>query len=95
MTKLLMMLSESDIPFEIKYWKDSKMFGKNVVQIFYPSIDNRICDVICHKFSFGYDKGLLEIMGLVSKDCYDDVEGYLTAEEVFNRISNHYYNKNK
>ena len=51
----------------------------------------RICSVIEHKYSYGSEKDLLEIMGLVSKEeAEDGVLGYLTAEEVFKRIYEHY-----
>ena len=48
-------------------------------------------DVICHSGSYGHEEGLLEIMDithwLLAND-YDDVEGWLTAEEILNRIDN-------
>lgn len=37
-------------------------------------------DAVCHKGSYGNEKGLLEIMGL--PQCEGDVLGWLTAEEV-------------
>lgn len=39
-------------------------------------------DAVCHCFSYGYEKGLLEVMGLPSLcgDC--DVRGWLAAEEI-------------
>ena len=43
--------------------------------------------MICHDFSFGGHLGLLEIMGLTDDD---DVQGYLTAQDVYNRIAMHY-----
>lgn len=83
MGKLESYLNEALIPFEIGTIL-------NTPQLFYPSKKERICDVICHEFSYGYDKGLLEIMGLT--DTEDGVEGCLTAEEIFNRIKKHYFN---
>ena len=46
------------------------------------------CDfsIVQHKYSYGNDVNLLE-MWEMSKD---DVEGYLTAEDVFERIKKHY-----
>ena len=48
----------------------------------------RIWDAICHRGSFGYDKGLLEIMGDIVKEELDGdrVKGNLTAEDVIKRI---------
>jgi hypothetical protein len=46
---------------------------------------NVIWDAICHYGSYGYEEGLLEVMGekLIG---HDDVEGYLTAEDVIEFI---------
>lgn len=45
-------------------------------------------DAICHRGSYGYEEGLLEIMGdIVDEEVVGDfVEGWLTAEEVVDRI---------
>lgn len=84
MIKLIKLLKESEIPFE------SDIDGFGSVQVFYPNIDNPICDVICNAYSFGGDRGLLEMMGLVEDEDGDSVEGHLWAEEVFERIKEHY-----
>ena len=46
-----------------------------------------IWDAICHYGSYGYEEGLLEVMGekLIG---HDDVEGYLTADDVIEMIKN-------
>ena len=48
---------------------------------------NVIWDAICHYGSYGYEEGLLEVMGeaLIG---HDDVEGYLTADDVIKMIEN-------
>lgn len=45
-------------------------------------------DAICHYGSYGYEEGLLEVMGepVVREDDDDSVCGYLTAEDVINRF---------
>ena len=93
MEKLENMLNISNIPFEItEHWSHTE-------QIWYPSRKNPICDVICFGGtdlggSYGHEEGLLEIMGLVSEEKTDDlVEGWLTAEEVFDRIWDDYITK--
>lgn len=51
-----------------------------------------VCSVIYGWGSYGYDEGLIEIMGLLTpeeEEC-DDVRGYLTADDVFNRIKKHW-----
>lgn len=88
MAKLISKLKWAHIPFET-----NDIFG--TTQVVYPSKERMVCDVVCHKFSYGYEKGLLEIMGLVKEREVDDdeVEGYLDAEEVFNRIYKDYTNR--
>ena len=87
MATLAEKLAQAGIPFEI-VWMDENIYsraGESIPQIWYPNRKKAVCDVVCHKFSCGGDRGLLEIRGLV-----DDIEGYLTAEDVFKRISLHY-----
>jgi len=85
MAKLATMLTNAGVPFEVcDHWCGTK-------QICYPNCDNKICDAVCFPGSYGYEKGLLEIMGLVDEEeVGDDVEGYLTAVAVFQRIYDHY-----
>jgi len=85
LVKLASLLTNAKIPFEF-----NSIFDEDD-QICYPSYDNRICDAVCHKISYGHEKGLLEIMGLVDEEVVGDtVEGWLTAEEVFKRIEADY-----
>ena len=67
-----------------------KDLGFDFHQICVPTFDieRRKWDCICHKGSFGYEQGLLEIMGCIVEREYD-VEGYLTAREVIERIENY------
>lgn len=89
MQKLINLLTEANIPFDVRdCW--------GTPQVCYPSANNdtMVCDAVCHLGSYGYDAGLLEIMGLVDFMAVgDDVEGWLTAEEVFSRIQKHYQGK--
>ena len=84
--RLVEMLTKADIPFEVT---DDAM-GNSNNQIWYPNYDKHICDVICHEYSYGGKDGYLEIMGLSDND-YDDVEGWLTAEQVFEKISSDFF----
>lgn len=43
-------------------------------------------DAICHFGSYGHEEGLLEIMGEIVRNDDDDVEGYLTANEILDRL---------
>lgn len=54
--------------------------------------ENRVISVIYGRGTFGYNMGLLEIMGLLTEDEeeIDSVVGYLSAENVFNRIKKYY-----
>lgn len=44
-------------------------------------------DAICHSGSYGHEQGLLEVMGTVARADDDDVEGWLTAEEILQRLN--------
>lgn len=92
MIQLITMLLKAQIPFELT--KDAE--GNINNQIWYPSKDECVCDVISHKYSYGGKDGLLEIMGLLTEEekRYDDVVGFLTAGEVFIRIWADYYGYN-
>ena len=89
--KLKDMLEKAEIPFE---WKEHKDY-RNGYQILYPvgGVYN-VCSVIEHSFSYGNEKDLLEIRGLMTdeeiKEEHDSVLGFLTAENVFKRIEKHY-----
>lgn len=47
--------------------------------------DNPIWDAVCHMGSYGYEEGLLEIMGSIVK-IEDHVEGWLTADDIIKRL---------
>ena len=80
---LVRLLVAAGIPHEVRL-----LWGG--VQIIYPSLDNYRGDVVCHDWSYGHEKGLLEAMGVGACDEYDDVEGWLTADTVFDRWYAHY-----
>lgn len=79
--KLKKLLIDADIFFGI-----CDLWGGE--QVIYYHNGDRICDAVCHSFSYGHEKGLLEMMGLCETE--DEVEGYLTAEEVFKRIQKYH-----
>ena len=87
--KLKSMLEENHIPFE---WIEHNDF-RNGYQICYPAkSEKRVCSVIEHSFSYGNEKDLLEIQGLLTaeeEEC-DSVLGNLTATDVFQRILSHW-----
>ena len=80
--KLIELLAKNNIPFELNVLFDAP-------QVIYPNKDLCVCDVICHKYCYGYEQGLLEMMGLCP-EADDNVVGYLTADEVFEKIKSHY-----
>lgn len=79
MGKLEWLLQEAKIPYRIEY-----IWGMPSVR-YYGHGEELICDAVCHSGSYGHEIGLLEIMGLTRND--DSVEGWLTSEEAFDRIS--------
>ena len=87
MQKLINKLAKADIPCELAVHPFT-----NTLQVWYPTRENPVCDVICHEYSYGGKDGLLEIMGLVDekKSGGDSVEGYLTADEIFGRIAKYH-----
>lgn len=92
--KLKKMLEKSFVPFE---WKEFDKPSKQGFQILYPNDKNRVCSVIEHSFSYGNEKDLLEIQGLLTADeeeC-DSVLGNLTATDVFQRILSHWEKINR
>lgn len=84
MEKLILMLQVAGIPFETR-----DCYG--TPQVGYPAFGVAlVCDAICHAGSYGHEAGLLEIMGLTDSEEIGDVQGYLTAEDVFHRIFKHW-----
>lgn len=86
--KLVAMLDNAGIPYERD--DSNGIFSMNRIK--YPSKENCECSVIYGFGSYGYDDGTLEIMGLLTpeEEEYDQVIGWLTADEVFERIRKHY-----
>lgn len=84
--QLAALCESANIPYEIcKCWDGW--------QLCYPcaDLDIRVSDAICHSGSYGHENGLLEIMGLVNEEeVGDSVEGWLTAEQVFERWQKHW-----
>ena len=84
--KLHIMLLEKDIPHDIR--RDSDGW-----YISYPCTGlDRVLSAVEFRGTYGAEKDLIEIMGLLTPEelLMDSVKGYLTAEEVFNRIKEHY-----
>lgn len=61
-------------------------FNWHQIRVYDHSGEIQEWDAICHYGSYGYEQGLLEIMGSITGD--SDVIGWLTAEEVIERLSN-------
>ena len=84
--KLHAMLLDKDIPHVIERDLDGW-------RINYPCTGlDRVLSAVEFKGTYGAEKDLIEIMGLLTPEelLMDSVKGYLTAEEVFNRIKEHY-----
>lgn len=103
-TKLHEMLEAEGIPHTFKnafdglcptVEEDAKL-GK---QICYPVFDpnERVLSAICNIGSYGRESGLIEIMGLLTEEeeaQQRGVAGWLTAEDVFERIKRHWAERN-
>lgn len=90
-------LKDHNIPFE-RYDCSKEDFEVNDECTFYidrhqicvPNQQYILWDVICHEGSYGYRDGLLEAYGdIVEVD--DVVEGYLTAQNIIERIEKRQY----
>lgn len=90
-------LKDHNIPFE-RYDCSKEDFEINDEYTFYidrhqicvPNQQYILWDVICQEGSYGYRDGLLEAFGdIVEVD--DTVEGYLTAQDIIERIEKHQY----
>lgn len=92
--QLKTMLDKDNIPYE--FYNHCFLNNEKYVeswQIIVPSITNKVISVIESDGSYGNQKDLLEIQGLLTEKekKYDCVVGYLTADDVFKRIKK--YNK--
>lgn len=87
--RLANMLKHTNIPF--KFLED---ICYNGYHLHYMVNEKIICSVICTDISYGHEQGLLEICGLLTKEelQMDYVKGFLTAQDVFDRIENHWLN---
>ena len=81
MEKLAVMLMRKKVEFKINYMYE---FGNAPQIILFDECGERFGDVICHKYSYGGEDGLLEYMGVGIPEYWDDdVLGWLTADETF------------
>lgn len=63
------------------------VFGDNDQIVVFDSNGKRAWDVVFNKYSYGYASGLLEAMGKeVVRVVDDEVEGYLTAQDIIERL---------
>lgn len=88
--KLRQMLCKAGIPHTLSRMYDGW-------QIIYFRGQEQVADVVQHGFSYGAEKDMLELQGLLKpqEKEYDDVVGYLSANEVFKRIEKDFFAKNK
>lgn len=89
-------LKKRNIPFE-RYdcdrefkLNDGYTFHIDRHQICVPNQKYPLWDAICQQGSYGYEDGLLEIYGDIVEN-KGDVEGYLTAQDVIERIEKRGY----
>lgn len=59
--------------------------GEQIV-VFIKGTDSWDFDAVCSPFTYGGNEGLLEIMGTIVENEEDEVEGYLTTEEIIDRL---------
>ena len=93
--KLHELLEEANIPhtfvpfmggYMLRYFGKNEFSEENATGI----AKGVVCSVIEHMGSYGHEKDLLEIQGLHKENETGSVIGYLTAEDVFERILSDY-----
>lgn len=92
--KLEKYLKEHNITYD-RVDKPRKLFEYSEVhQIIVYEKGERVWDAICHPGSYGYEEGLLEVMGepVVRPSDGDTVCGHLTAEDVIARYEEYKQN---
>lgn len=91
--KLVKLLDEANIPYErydsLNISEDSSL---DIYRIHYPKHQHLVCSCIFGRGTYGSYEGLLEIMGLLTPEEseHGSVVGFLTAENVFERIRKHW-----
>lgn len=82
MDKLEAYLKEHNYNYERR-----SVMGDNDQIVVFDSNGKRAWDVVCHRYSYGFELGRLEAAGReVVRDDYDEVEGYLTVKEIIERL---------
>lgn len=87
--RLVSMLDEACIPYERDDDTQYNILADvSLKRIKYPCIDKFVCSAIQGDYTYGGRENLIEIMGLLTDEerQFDEVRGYLTADEVFRRI---------
>lgn len=78
MTKLVSILTLTNVPFQVKA---QTVLGHKYPQVFIPSAEAPVIDVVCHPFSKGGEQGFLEAGYRDETGEVYDVKGYLTSIE--------------
>ena len=80
MNKLIHLLHENNIPFEVGA---GVYHSEPTIQIFSPSAEDCLLDAVSHYYSYGGQRGLIELMGHDAGERITnyDVVGWLTAKE--------------
>lgn len=81
--KLEKYLKEKGYKYEKK--QEQKAYYNLNQIIVYDKEGQRQWDAICHRGSYGYEQGLLEIYGTIVQG-QDSVEGWLTADDIIKRL---------
>lgn len=78
MTELVTILTLTNVPFQVEA---QTILGRKYPQVFVPSTEAPIIDVICHPYSEGGEQGFLEAGYRDENSKVYDVKGYLTGSE--------------
>lgn len=91
--KLKAMLDQANIPYETNDDVIIKNPKYKICRVVYPSLQNTVCSAIQGYGTYGWQANLIEIQGLAQYEESNEILGWLSAEDVFDRIQNHWKSK--
>lgn len=87
-------IDKDDIPIDKDHTYCLMQFEQHQICVPEYDVQHREWDAICYRGSCGAEEGLLKISGtIVRDDSGDSVEGWLTAEDVTERVKEKYFQK--
>lgn len=95
--KLRDMLDDIDLDYEFHDNSQKQLGYEHYQIILLDENNNRIVSIIQGNYTYGSERNKLEIMGLLTpeEEEHDSVVGWLSADEVYERIMKYYGGREK